>query len=518
MTWRGTRSDGIATQPAPATQWAPGDGRGGTTWWHAPALLVIALLLLVSWRDDSPLHGDAAMYGAIAKAVLQTGDGTHLTFNGRPYFNKPPLFFWLTAAASRHLGSGSAAPQLVSGLLGVVNVLLLYALCRRMRFDPVTAFAVALAYATTPEVVHWTRGVHLESILTLWLLLGLLAAWESVTRPAAVLLLGLAAAGGWMSKGPQGLFGVAVAPLLWWRHGVLRERVASRWSLAAAAVVAGLVVPWTWARIVDEPQYADTYFRSQIGGALVEGGINQRGPLWYAGKFATTYWPWLPFAAAGTVLLARGVPRDTRALAWLGYGAVVLAVTMAIAARRPRYLVPLYPMLAVASGVAVGGLARPRPRLLPGLAAGVLAVAVVAAFVDRDQSSEASDRMRGDAIEIARTLPPDAEVWLASDVPREGMPGIAKVLGLYAPPLLCSCGSPCRASARTSGEVAVVGAGSSGEVRILTLASSADALATATGAAIDARNATVAVLRLPAASRDAALARACALDEVLPPW
>ena len=101
---------------------APGEGTRSATWWYVPALLVLALLLLVSWRDDRPLHGDAAMYGAIAKTVLQTGDATHLTLNGRPYFNKPPMFFWLTAAAWNHLDRGTFAPLLVSGLLGVANV------------------------------------------------------------------------------------------------------------------------------------------------------------------------------------------------------------------------------------------------------------------------------------------------------------------------------------------------------------------------------------------------------------
>ena len=499
MTWHA--ADAIAGDGAPH-----GD-IPAPAWWHVPALLVLALLLLVSWRQDPPLHGDAAMYGAIAKSVLQAGDATHLSFNGRPYYNKPPLFFWLTALAYRTLGTTSFAPLLVSGLLGVANVLLLYAICRYMAFDATTSFAAALAYMTTPEVVHWTRGVHLESILTLWLLLGLLASCLSVSRPRAVLLLGLAAAGGWMAKGPQGLFGVAVAPLLWLRAGVLRERLASRHAVAAAAIFAALVVPWTWARIDDDPEYASTYFSGQIGGALVEGVKKPRGPLWYLGKLAATYWPWLPFALAGVVLLARRARRDPAAFAWLAYGVVVLVVTMATAARRPRYLMPLYPMLAVAAGVALAPLARGRPRLLPGIAAGVLVVGMVVSRVDRDRASAASDRMRADAIAMARTLPADAEVWLASDVPTEGMPGIAKVLGLYAPPLLCSCGWPCGVTAAAGDDVLV-----------LTLAQSADALAGATGAAVDARNGTVAVLRVPASARDATLGHACALAEVLPPW
>jgi 4-amino-4-deoxy-L-arabinose transferase-like glycosyltransferase len=501
MTWQGVQSDGIAHA-------RPSGGTLATaTWWHVPVLLCLALLLLVSWQDDRPLHGDAAMYGAIAKAVLQTGDAAHLTINGRPYFNKPPLFFWLTALAYRTLGFGSQAPLLVSGLLGVVNVLLLHALCRRMGFDPATAFAAALAYLTTPEVVHWTRGVHLESILTLWILLGLGAAFVSIERPGAVFLLGLAAAGGWMAKGPQGLFGVAVAPLLWWRHGVLRDRVRSPWLLVAAGLFFVLVVPWTWVRVEDDAGFADTYFRGQIGGALLTGTTTPRGPLWYLGKLGSSYWPWLPFAAAGLVVLARRVRDDAGAQAWLGYGAIVLAVTMAAATRRPRYLFPLYPLLAVATGVSLGVLARRWKHLLPALAGCALAVGVIAGLIDREPTSAASDRMRGDALALARTLPEGAEVWLASDVPLEGMPGIAKVLGLYAPPLLCSCGAPCSVTAQPGDDV-----------RILTLAQSADALAGETGAAIDARNETVALLRVPAIDREVALARACALAPVLPPW
>lgn len=499
MTWHA--ADAIAGDGAPHK------GTPARVWWHVPALLVLALLLLVAWQDDRPLHGDAAMYGAIAKTVLQTGDATHLTLNGRPYFNKPPMFFWLTAAAWSHLGSGTFAPLLVSGLLGVANVLLLYALCRRTGFDRASAFAAALAYLTTPEVVHWTRGVHLESILTLWLLLGLFAAWESVERPGAVLLIGLAAAGGWMAKGPQGLFGVAVAPLLWWRRGVLRERILSRWAVAAVAVLFVLVVPWTWARVEDDSGFADTYFRDQIGGALLERGAGRRGPLWYLGKLLRSYWPWLPFALAGIVMLARRVRSETAAQLWLGYGAIALAVTMAAVSRRPRYLFPLYPVLAAASGLSLGLLARRWPRLLPALAGCTLVVALLANLVDTERASPASDRMRGDVIEIARALPPDAEVWLASDVPQEGMPGIAKVLGLYAPPLLCSCGSPCS-----------VVAAPDGELRVVTLAQSADGLAERTHAVIEARNGTVAVLRVPASSRAAVLAQACALAEVLPPW
>lgn len=483
------------------------DRLGATTWWHVPALVVLALLLLAQWHGDRPLHGDAAMYAAIGKAVAQTGDATHLTLNGRPYLNKPPLFFWLVARAYDATGAADVAARLVSGLLGVANVVLLYLICRGMAFDPGAAFAASLVYATTPEVVHWTRGVHLESLLTFWLLLGVLAAYLSVTRPAAILLLGVATAGGWMAKGPQALFASAIAPLLWWHGGVLRARLWSRWTALAAVVVVAIVAPWTIARLTEGTGYGETYFGQQIGGVLLDQrGARPRGTLWYVGKLVASYWPWLPFAAVGIWLLARRWRDDAAARTWLAYGAIVLLVTSAASVRRPRYLTPLYPMLAVAAAVPLGTLARRHLRLLPAVFAVALAVSVGVALVDRDKTSAASDRMRADAVEIARALPPDSDVWLASDVPKEGMPGIGKVLAAYAPPLLCACDAPCRdAPAR-------------GELRVLVLAGSADALAARIDASVERRNDTLAILRVPDDARAVARSETCTLPEVIPRW
>lgn len=483
------------------------DGVVSSSWWHVPALLLLALLMFMPWTRERPLHGDAAMYATIAKTVAQTGELTRLTFNGRPYLNKPPLFFWLTAGVLRLSGDASVAPLLVSGLLGVLNVLLLYAICRRMGFDAAAAFAASLAYLTTHEVVHWTRGVHLESLLTLWLLVGVLAAYLSVTRPAAILLLGLAAGFGWLAKGPQALFATAVAPVLWWQQGLLRARSASRWTAAAGALFLLLVAPWTLAQIAQGSGYAGVYFGEQIGGMLLEPTTVPRGPLWYFGVLLKTYWPWLPFAVAGLVVLGTRWRSDPAARAWLVYGAIALLVTVSASARRGRYLFPLYPVLAVAAGVSLGRLARHSGRLLPALAGLALVMSTVVALVDREHASEASNLLRADAIEIARALPPDAEVWIASDVPQEGMPGITKVLGLHAPPLLCACGGRCPS-----------GGAASEPLHVVVLAGSADELARQTGGSVVRRNRTLATLVVPPGPREPVLTHACALEPVMLPW
>src|SRR6185369_15646699 len=210
------------------------------------------------------------MYATIARTIARTGEWTHLTFNGDPYLNKPPLHFWLNALVFRVLPPTALTASLVPGLLGVAGVVVLYALCRVTVGDARAAFAAALVYVTTPEVVHWSRGVHLETLVTLWVLIGLFAAYRSVDDPRAIVLLGIAVAGGWLTKGPQGAFPVAVALVLWWYDGVLRARIASGAALAAAAVVLLVVGPWLWARLTEGTGYAHAYFGGQIAATLFD--------------------------------------------------------------------------------------------------------------------------------------------------------------------------------------------------------------------------------------------------------
>ncbi len=402
------------------------------------AIATIVALANLADVASKPLEGDSAMYGTIAKTIAATGEWRRLTFNGEPYFNKPPLHFWSNALVLLLLPPTGVSVALVPSLLGVVDTLVLYALCRATLVGSETAFFAGLVFLTTPEVVHWGRGVRLETLLTLWMLLGLWAAYRSVARPSAVLWLGMAAAGGWLTKGPQGLLPLAVAPVLWFRAGVLWARLGSRWMLGALGVCLGVIVAWAVLRSV-EPGFVRTYFGSQVMEVLLVGGWFERGPFWYVGKLLRTYWPWLPLAGGGLVLLWR--QRDERLGAWLWIACtvVIFFVISAAAVKKGRYLFQLYPALAVAAGVALAALTRRVPRLPTIVAAGAFAgAAVVLVF-----AGSGSVRPHvPDALATARMLDPAATVLLSHDA-QHGRPDVGKILGFHAPVLLATCRADC---------------------------------------------------------------------------
>ena len=84
------------------------------------ALLYLAPLLL-----DAPLTDpDEGLHAAISQEMVERGDFIVPRFLGRPFLDKPILFFWAQAASMRAFGMTTAAarlPGVLFALLGIVT-------------------------------------------------------------------------------------------------------------------------------------------------------------------------------------------------------------------------------------------------------------------------------------------------------------------------------------------------------------------------------------------------------------
>jgi 4-amino-4-deoxy-L-arabinose transferase-like glycosyltransferase len=452
---------------------------------HIALLSALALLFcLGGLAVNKTLEGDEALYALVPKTIVMTGEWMRLTFNGQPYFFKPPLNFWITAALFHVLPMTAFTAALGSALFGALTALMIYVLCRAMFPGWELAFCSTLVFLTTHEALHWTRGVHLETVLAFWILVGLFAAYVSVKRPAAVLGLGLAAGLGWLAKGPQSLFPGAVALLLWKSEGIAWRRIVSLWSIASGIVLIFILAPWLWSRLHEGTGFAQGYFGKELRHTLFGPTQLRNGPFFYPVRLAATYWPWLPAALLGFFFLGRDWRRSVGARLWLLYAAVVFLVIMITAEKRMRYLFPLYPALSVAAGAAVALAVQRYPRLLRVFialaAAGAITLAIVA------QKGNRPGPATRDAVEVARRLGAEDRAWLTLRSARSdgADSSVAKSIGFYAAPLLGRCASQCEEEARP-GAVIIARADEAAEV------------ARRLKGAIDFSNPTLALVKIP---------------------
>src|SRR3989344_3651755 len=118
---------------------------------------------------------DEAWYASIAKNIAQTGNFIQMSWRGQPYYDHPPMGFWLMAVSYKLLGINEFSTRIPSALLGLLSILLIYQIGFDLSKKRVVGFAASLILGTSVWYVIRVRSGNLESVfiffylLTVWL-------------------------------------------------------------------------------------------------------------------------------------------------------------------------------------------------------------------------------------------------------------------------------------------------------------------------------------------------------------
>src|SRR5215831_14328087 len=113
------------------------------------AFAIVALVLMIApLVARAPLFDpDEGLHAAIAQEMARTGDYVTPTFLGKPFLDKPILFFWAEALSLRAFGNRELAIRLPPLLFGVLGMLGVAALGRAL-FDESTGLLGGIVYGT----------------------------------------------------------------------------------------------------------------------------------------------------------------------------------------------------------------------------------------------------------------------------------------------------------------------------------------------------------------------------------
>lgn len=215
-------------------------------------LLCAAIGVLAAWTilgglGREPLAAyDEGTYAQVVHESFERGDFVRFTLFDKPWFEKPPLYFWLAGAATWLTGDPVLGIRLPAAVFGVAVVALVMYLAYRATGEyAAAAFAGAFLLAIDP-FVQGAREARLDLLVAFFILLAYWAAWQAVVKPAKsrwLILYGAAAGLAVLSKSVVAVFAVAALPLwaLWlgdW--GVARDKRVLWGVLVAFAIAA----PW----------------------------------------------------------------------------------------------------------------------------------------------------------------------------------------------------------------------------------------------------------------------------------
>lgn len=335
------------------------------------AALLIGALYLSQLSGTGLVSKDEPRYADIGRAMARSGDPVTPRLRNEPWFEKPPLLYWLIAAGFLAGLGPELAPRLPVALLSL-GFLIFYWLRVRKLFDVRTAAFATGMLATSAGWVALSGIAVTDVPMAVFFSAAVLIAMDESTRRNLTLCaasLGLAVLA--KSLVPLVLF----APVL-----LLDYRRLTQWLRPApVAVFLAVALPWhIVCYLRNGHEFLSILFVQQQFGRFATTERQHGQPWWfYLPVLLLVLYPWFPLLAAA----ARNA-RD-RSLripaAVLVFGFVFFSASLN---KLPTYLTPLLPSACILMGAALAKSPRPeRWMVLPAALLG-LAPAAVRALPD----------------------------------------------------------------------------------------------------------------------------------------
>ncbi len=338
-------------------------------WW---VILLCLLTLVFGVGGHEPWTPDEPREAGIAMTMSRGGDWLIPELGGKPFVEKPPLYYWASSLMMRTLGTitdPATAARTLSALAAALTLLLVWAVTRSY-WGQFSAGAVLLLLSTTYGFVRAGHWIIIDPVLMALVSGAVLLFFIGVDREKSGLLLaGYLAAGlafltkgfvAWMLIGPPWILIIALNS----------RKIIRRRALHLIGLVLLLGPPLIWMilfyRQAGQNLWHEWFIDNQIGrftGASAHLG-HIKGPFYYLWMAPLILLPWTPVLIDWIVRrgwrAAPGADKSARNLLLISalWGLGGLFLLSLSGTKREVYLYPLIPAFAIITAAGVTSLSR----------------------------------------------------------------------------------------------------------------------------------------------------------------
>jgi 4-amino-4-deoxy-L-arabinose transferase-like glycosyltransferase len=300
---------------------------------------------------------DEPRYAQVAREMLARHDWVTPTLGGKPWLEKPPLYYWQAMLAYRWFGVSDWAARLPSAVDTTLMVIAIYLFFRRFR--PGSQLDAALMTVSAAGIVGFARAASMDMALAASFTIALLAwyAWhESGTRAYLWLVYAFLALG-MLAKGPVAplLAAVVISVFAFTKgdYGILRRT----FSIAGILIFCLIAAPWYIAVQLRNPDFFHAFILQHNLERFSSNLYHHREPFWYyIPVVLLALLPWTVFAVAavaetirawwserGKMLKSENAQEDSLnvfLLIWLLVPVVFFSISQS---KLPGYILPALP-------------------------------------------------------------------------------------------------------------------------------------------------------------------------------
>lgn len=318
------------------------------TWPSVTIILCVAGILMFAFLGTHPLMDpDEPVYAETAREMLQSQDFISPRIYGDFWYDKPPMYYWLVAAAFKFLGMSEFAARFPSAVFAVSGAVLVY-LSGRKLFNERAGLLAALVLVTSLEYFYLGNAAVTDMTLTFFLTAALLA----FLHRKYYLLFGFAALAA-LTKGPVAPFFCGVIIILYQVFTGNLKMLKTMKVISGSLLFAAIALPWYAAMYSFHGMaFVDTFLGFHNVTRFLQ-PEHTAGAVWYyyVPVLIMGFFPWSAFLVQAflTGLKEKGEYRNTCVFLVIWAAAVFVFFSIS-QTKLVSYILPMYPPLALLTG------------------------------------------------------------------------------------------------------------------------------------------------------------------------
>lgn len=362
-------------------------------WWYkqsiTPYLIIVpisAAYIFIKVGSTTLIDWDEAIYAKVAKNILMTGDWLNLHWASMKdyWFEKPPLYMWLTAIVFKVTGFNAFGARIVSAFFGLLGIIFTYEFGRKL-YNKLVGIISAFVLLSTVQYLYYSRNGMLDVTVTFFILATVYFFYRVTeykdkkdlkTRLLFGVLTGMMLGLGVMTKAIIGLLPIPIVGI-YFIYLAIKDRKMPFNILDVLVVCIPfllIVLPWhIYSYLAHGEKFLDVYLFSHILKRGLSGFGHEKPIWWFLEVIKVSFRIWIFPLIAGIASLWFIDKGNRKQFVYLCISAFIVLAFFSISKDKLQwYIMPVYPFIAVIAGrfmerfvVLINGLLRNDVKLEP---------------------------------------------------------------------------------------------------------------------------------------------------------
>jgi 4-amino-4-deoxy-L-arabinose transferase-like glycosyltransferase len=218
---------------------------------YYPYLVVIsAIIFFIPFLGSVHLFDwDEINFAESAREMIVTGNFSRVQIDFHPFWEKPPLFFWMQALSMKMFGINEFAARFPNAVIGILTIFLFYLIGKKL-YDEKFGLIWSLAYLGSFLPHLYFKSGIIDPFFNFFIFLGVVFLSKSISYTGDrkgfryALFGGISVGLAILTKGPVGLLIPAISVSVYWV--TLKFRKISNWKNVLVFAVACFLISSFW--------------------------------------------------------------------------------------------------------------------------------------------------------------------------------------------------------------------------------------------------------------------------------